>query len=108
MGQQSSPCFTNMAAFIERVVNIILLFILICVTTSYATNLPFSHGILVARNETTEGSFCVVYYPNITIFSGDKIEANNSIIDLTTWDSCSNSSSSIPRLSDQYVIISYG
>lgn len=39
------------------------------------SNLPFSHGILVAQNETTEGSFCVVYYPNITTFPEEKTEA---------------------------------
>jgi len=96
-----------MAAFIQNV-NIILPFILICASISHATNLPFSHGILVAQNEVTEGSFCVVYYPNITTFPEKKTEANNSVIDLTTWDPCSNNNTSVPQISDHYVIITNG
>lgn len=36
--------------------------------------LSFNHGVLEAKNGTTEGSICIVYYPNITTFPTEKTD----------------------------------
>lgn len=47
-----------------------------CLSSSFqATYLSFSYGVLEAKNDTTEGSFCVIYYPNITTYPTEKSES---------------------------------
>lgn len=41
--------------------------------------LSFSYGVLEAKNGTTEVSFCVIYYPNITSYPSEKVDAVSQI-----------------------------
>lgn len=46
--------------------------------------MPFSHGVLQARNHTDAESFCIVYYPNITSFPDDGSEPVSYLMILHT------------------------
>ncbi|XP_046451496.1 signal peptide peptidase-like 2B [Daphnia pulex] len=92
-----------------RIVDVIF-FIFVGITCCQASSLlSFSYGVLEAKNGTTEVSFCVIYYPNITSYPSEKVDAvYDSIIDLSSWDGCSETPPSADDISDKFVITSNG
>ncbi|XP_045030061.1 LOW QUALITY PROTEIN: signal peptide peptidase-like 2B [Daphnia magna] len=97
-----------MAACCNRFVDVVFL-VFVSLTCCQATYLSFSYGVLEAKNGTTEGSFCVIYYPNITSYPSEKAEATyEPIIDLSLWDGCSETPPNSEDISDKFVITSNG
>lgn len=97
------------------------------------TYLPFHNGVLDARNETSEKSVCIQYYPNITTFPTEQDNVHNHqffilnvvyislffyilchqvllpIADLSYWDGCVGNFIPDPALiSGNFVIVSSG
>jgi len=98
-----------MAAFTERVVNIFLLFMCVVGANSLESDLPYYHGILVAKNENnTEQQLCIAFYPNVTTFPSTNNATYDPIIDLTSLDMCDATNTSSIDVSDKYAIINNG